>query len=190
MMKTHAAHGFSPFLIMFDSNQMISLIIRSIRNRLMNKILRSIQAKELVEKNRLEAFDNIRFKQKEVQDKRSNVLIGDLAPGPLVMLKNEGILSKLEPLQHGRHFVQGQTSEGNYILENEMGQRLKDTYPLKKLRPYVEHEEDNEPHEEIEKIIERRINKENNRIEYLVKWKNFGDETMNGYLKTSSTTSR
>ena len=88
MMKTHAAHGFSPFLIMFgvEPNDFINyqIDIRPKQTDEQNLFLRSIQAKELTEKTRIEATDNIRFnqiKQKEVQDKRSNVLVGDLAPG-------------------------------------------------------------------------------------------------------------
>ena len=167
-------------MIMFgvEPNDFINFKIDPKQTEEQQLFLRSIQAKNLVEITRPEAMDNIRFKQikqKQIQDDRNNVLVGDLPTGTLVMLKNEGLLSKLEPLHHGRHIVSGRTSEGNYILENALGQKLKDTYPLKKLRPYVEHEDLSEPHVEIEKILEKRINKDNNHIEYLVKWKNFDD---------------
>lgn len=133
--KTHASHGFSPFMIMFgvEPNDFINFKIDPKQTEEQQLFLRSIQAKNLVEITRPEAMDNIRFKQikqKQIQDDRNNVLVGDLPTGTLVMLKSEGLLSKLEPLHHGRHIVSGRTSEGNYILENALGQRLKDTYPL------------------------------------------------------------
>ena len=80
--------------------------------------------------------------------------------------KNEGNLSKLDPLYSGRYTVKRITDGGNYILA--IGDVEQPTsYPAHKLQIIEEDDPEEEPWE-IESIIVRR--KTNGTIEYLIRW--------------------
>ena len=98
------------------------------------------------------------------------------------MIKCEGLLGKLESRYHGRFFIKHQTEDGNYKLLNSLGNEIEKSYPIKKLKPILEDEEiSNKESVEIEKILNKRKNDENDKIEYLVKWK-YLDESENEWV--------
>ena len=80
--------------------------------------------------------------------------------------KNEGNLSKLDPLYSGRYTVKRITDGGNYILA--IGDIEQPTsYPAHKLQ-IIEEDDPEEESWEIESIIDKRTT--NGTIEYLVRW--------------------
>lgn len=140
---------------------------------------RSKQINSLVERIRPEAIENIKTaqeKQKDTQDKRNKPTEDILKPGTPVMIKVEGLRGKLESRYRGRYFVEEQASGGNYRLKNALGEIMKQTFPISKLRPFTEDNERPEDSVEIEEILDKRKNPENDVIEYLVKWKNLSEE--------------
>jgi hypothetical protein len=139
---------------------------------------RSLQINNFVERIRPDAIKNIedaQERQKDIQNKRTKPTEITLKKGTPVMLKVEGLRGKLENRYRGRYFVKEQTSGGNYKLENALGEELKQSFPISKLKPFIEDNNKPEDSVEIEAILDKRKN-EDDIIEYLVKWKNLSDD--------------
>ena len=93
--------------------------------------------------------------------------------GTKVLIKNEGIRKKTDPLYSNKCTVVDTDKNGNYILRNTLGELLDYPIPLHQLKIIQEPEGDNEnPNNimEVQKILMHR--KINGLDEYLVKWKN------------------
>lgn len=102
------------------------------------------------------------------------------------MVKVEGLSGKLEPKFQGRYKVKGIAFGGNYVLESATGKKLKKNYPITKLKPIFEDDNKVEISAEIEHILGKRKNPDNDKIEYLlVKWKDF-DEDQNEWVPTEN----
>jgi hypothetical protein len=61
---------------------------------------------------------------------------------------------------------------GNYKIKNVLGTVLKTVYSLHKLK-VVAAQGDDTPHQEVEKILKHKYNKNKKSCEYFVKWKEF-----------------
>ena len=110
--------------------------------------------------------------QKAIQNSRANLRQEALTPGTRVMLKREGILSKLEARFSGPFLVTRRTANFNYELEDILGNKLKQSYPLHKLK-IADHFDSNVLEDEVDEIVEvldHKFDKDGNF--YLVKWKN------------------
>ena len=101
-----------------------------------------------------------------------------------MFLKIEGLLDKLEPRFRGPYTIHSQLKNGNYKIKNVLGTVLKTVYPLHKFKVVVPQDDDT-PHQEVEKILTHRYNNEEKSYEYFVKWKDF-DEDENSWEPESS----
>ena len=119
--------------------------------------------------------------QKKSQDKRNNVATEPLPNGTQVYIQTQKLQSKLKPLYHGAYTVHGRGTNGNYILVNSLGKRLKNTFPLTHLKPVTP--EDADTGYEIEQILDHKD--EFGTLSYLVKWKDFSD-AHNSWVKESN----
>ena len=99
--------------------------------------LRARQIRLLFESTHQLALINIHDRQigqNINQDGAHNVQIDRLPIGTSVMLKREGLLTKLEARYAGPYTVEGYTGVGNYYLKDATGIKVKDVYPLQKLK--------------------------------------------------------
>lgn len=121
-----------------------------------NLLKRSMQLKELIEFKRESALKNIakaQEKQKKIQNDRTNPTTTELEVGSSVTVKVEGLRGKLENLYRGRYTIRKRTKEGNYKIKNALGEELKESYPINKLKPIEDDVELPTVSAEIEKII-------------------------------------
>jgi hypothetical protein len=148
---------------------------------------RAWEIKDLYENKVPKALESIakkQEKQKEHQDKSHKVQSDQLKIGTQVRVAAKSLArGKLENKYAGPYFVVEVTKNGNYILEDQLHQRLSDTYPLSRLK--IVEEDVSEPVYEIEKIVSHR--KKGDRYEYLVKWKGY-DESENTWEPKESFT--
>ncbi len=110
------------------------------------------------------------------QNNRSKLLRTPLEPGTKVFLKCEGLLGKLDARFSGPIVVVRRTANYNYVLNDILGNELKMSYPLHKLKIATNettgsHNEDE--YGEIKEVIDHESRDGCNW--YLVKWVN-GDE--------------
>lgn len=180
--KTHSTTKFTPFKLLLgvDINDFINYKkVNENMSDVDDLYHRTIQVRDLILNTRPEAMSNIeeaQKRQKDNQNMRTNPIVTPLAEGTPVLLKVEGIRGKLDAKYFGRFFISKQTEGGNYLLKNALGEVVKNSYPISKLKPIVESVDKPETSVEIEKILDDRINKETNQIEYLIKWKDYPDD--------------
>ena len=107
------------------------------KNEIAQILQRGAEIKDLFENKHKAAVENIKknqVKQKQIQDNRSHLLRTTLEPGTKVFLKCEGLLGKLEPRFSGPFIVVRRTANYNYILNDILGNELKQSYPLHKMK--------------------------------------------------------
>ena len=73
-------------------------------------------------------------KQANSQDKNSNIRKDLLPKGTIVLLKNDGLLSKLESRFTGPYIIDGISKLKNYYLRDKTGFVLESAIPLNKLK--------------------------------------------------------
>ena len=135
---------------------------------------RAKEIKQLVEHVHTEAQQVIKdkqVKQKKTQNNAHNITNEPLKIGSKVYIKSLKIQGKLKPKYHGEYTIVGKTNNGNYLLENHLGVRLSQSYPLSQLKAVDKDETDD--HYEVEKILDHKIWR--GKIEYFVKWKGYPD---------------
>lgn len=94
---------------------------------------RAEEIKDLINNKQQHALIKIAEKQVEQkiqQDKRNLTTNKIIAPGTMVMLKNEGLLKKLDDRCKGPFIVEKQTKNYNYLLRDR-----ERTVPRHKLKP-------------------------------------------------------
>jgi hypothetical protein len=96
----------------------------------------------------------------------------NLAIGTTVYIKNDGLLTKLEPRYFGPYTVASITKCGNYKLKNTEIIILHKSYPLEKLKLTKETDNSDQIFT-VEKILDDRIFRRQQ--QYLVKWKGFSE---------------
>jgi hypothetical protein len=89
-----------------------------------------------------------------------------------VYIKNDGLLTKLEPRYFGPYTVASITKCGNYKLKNTENIIFHNSYPLEKLKLTKETDNSDQIFT-VEKILNDRIFRRQQ--QYLVKWKGFSE---------------
>jgi hypothetical protein len=146
------------------------------------------EIKHLVENDLSEAISTIKKKQigqKRQQDARNNPTDSELQPGQTVTIKSMAKGGKLQRKYVGTFKIVRRAKGGNYILENEQGQKFRESLPLSRLKLITNDNKDDQ-YFDIEKILDAR--KKRNKFEYLVKWANH-DESENSWEPEENFTS-
>ena len=173
--RVHTTTGFTPFELMFgrkmnkfenwETKKPLEDVL-ALQNRIdqLHNVINSTQQKALID---IKEHQGI---QKQTQDRKKKILHDDIVPGTFVMIKNEGFLSKLEPKFGGPYKVVRRTKYNNYELVDTNNTPLKRAIPVHKLKIIDYDETKFNEAEEVEKIIDQRVN--GKQKEYLVIWKN------------------
>jgi hypothetical protein len=174
--RVHSTTNLSPFELMFGrrANKFGNWSNMEERNQTAELMKRSSELRTLVEKSiptTIETIKKKQVKQKKTQDKNLKIKLDTLAIGTKVLVKNEGINSKLEPKYKGPYTIKGTTRRKNYILNDLLGNEVEKSYPLHKLKIF-ESEEPKSTSYEVEKVLDHKIDKKGEK-RFLVKWKGF-----------------
>ena len=98
---------------------------------------RAVEIKDLIENDHPSARANIE-KSQEAQRKSQNTqhrITMDLVPiGTKVYISTTGMHNKLYPKYRGPYTVVEYTPGGNYIVANQLNERLQDSFPLQRLK--------------------------------------------------------
>jgi hypothetical protein len=139
--------------------------------------------------------------QRKIQDNSHSIKTNDLLPGQIVYLKEEGMLRKLDPRFGGPYTIVRKNKADNYVLQDALGNVLKDSYPLQKLKfNNLMKSNEIESVGEVVSIISHKDDKSHGRM-YLVKWSTgeeswvktkdfFAVDLINKYHKNMATKSR
>ena len=136
---------------------------------------RAKEIRDLIEKDHVLVKENIeksQESQKKSQNNRTRIEVKRLPIGTKVYVRTRGIGEKLRPKYEGPFTVVEHAGEGNYILENILGERMFDKYPLDRLK--VVPNTDEKDFYEVEKVISHKGAK--GKEKYLVKWKNYSEK--------------
>jgi transposase InsO family protein len=126
--RKHSATKFSPYELLYGIKVNEFTDYRNQLNPnsddIKDLLNRTNQLRNLVQNTRNLAIENIQSAQEiqiQAQNKRFNVTETPLEIGTPVLVKNEGIIGKLEPRYRGKYYVDGQASGGNYKLIDSTG---------------------------------------------------------------------
>ena len=176
--KVHTSTGFTPYELMFGrkinhfENWEVSGELEGDQ-----LIVRTEEIKKLQNRSIPKALENIKDSQKkqaEIQNKNSNIETELLKVGQKVFVKVMAMQDKLQPKFMGPFTIVEITKHNNYILKNELGERMADTYPRSRLK-IINMDANTGTTFIIERIVDVRKTK-NGKYEYIVKWKNYGDK--------------
>jgi hypothetical protein len=99
-------------------------------------------------------------------DSKSKLI--DLSPDSYVMLRKDGRVSKLDPINEGPYKVVGKTKGGTYILQDLEGHLLPRNHPPSALISLSTNPKFAQDSYEVQAILDHR--KAKNGYEYLVRW--------------------
>ena len=165
--------GFCPFELVFGRKpNFFSRIEQESLSDSAILIQRSNEIFNLFENSQPLALKNIseqKEKQRKIQNDRENIQKQKLSIGTMVLIKNEGLLNKLDPKYKGPFIIHAFSKHGNYILKDSTGEIINNSFPLQKLK-VIPYDEEKLNSLEIKKILNHRV--KNNKYEYLVEFKN------------------
>ena len=122
-------------------------------------IQRSNEIFNLFENSQPLALKNIseqKEKQRKIQNDRENIQKQKLSIGTMVLIKNEGLLNKLDPKYKGPFIIHAFSKHGNYILKDSTGEIINNSFPLQKLK-VIPYDEEKLNSLEIKKILNHRV---------------------------------
>lgn len=186
--RIHTVTKYSPFELMYGRkmNFFEDWNNRETMSEIESLLKRTTEIEDLKTDLRQRALINVSDGQRaqmKVQDSRAHkILVDSLKAGTPVFIKNEGILTKLEPRYIGPYKIARRNLIGNYELEDHDGNVLKTSYPIHKLKLIEEPEDMTVESWEVDQVIDSR--QKNNMMEYLVRWKNC-PESDNSWVKES-----
>lgn len=181
--KVHASTGLTPYELIFGRQANTFSEREEVIDLAMNEeavedsiFERSKALRLLIEKTRPQAMKNIEKAQERQQKSRNNEsrLNDSLRIGSQVFIKSLKMESKLQPLYSGPFWVDSITKQGNYWLKTIEGKRLKNSYPVSRLKLTNISQNGSSNIFEVEKILDHKIM--NGRISYFVKWKGYEDD--------------
>lgn len=141
--RIHSSTGYSPYELLFGKkmNEMLcndndkTADQTDTKSSLENRIA---EIKELLDKkihlakNKIEKAQE---RQKVSQDKQNKKLLTPpLKEGDQVLLKNTGLLTKMQPRYSGPYIVSHLTSSGNYWIKTTTGTLLQKSFPITQLK--------------------------------------------------------
>jgi len=182
--KKQATTNYTPFFLMYGrecngfNDYTKSKYDQEVVNETQELENRVKQLKEL-EVEQVKAIKNIEKSQEQQKINQNNAhrITEDLVPiGTKVYVSVMGLHDKLYPKYRGPFTVVGHTNKGNYWVENILHEKMKDAFPLSRLKLVVDGDEEDKKLEgnffRVQKIIGHRLN-DKNEYEYLTKWKDF-----------------
>ena len=192
--KVHETTNISPYQLVFSKrmNHFKDWKIENTNTEELELIQRANEIRnqyESVLPNTLDIIEKKQEKQKKYQNQNQNNLKEPLKIGTMVYIRNMKIKNKLEPLSTGPFKISNQDENGNYILENAKGKKLKGKgYPPCQLIVSTatnanESSITDEENFEVEDILDCKL-KRGIRY-YLVKWKDYSEED-NSWVKESN----
>jgi hypothetical protein len=190
--RVHSSTKFTPFELMFGRamNTFENWTNKLLPNEEAAIVHRGNEIRELVERTHPVALENIgkqQEKQEKIQNNAHNTESEPLPTGQSVYVKNDGLLTKLEPRFRGPYTVVEQTATGNYKLKDATGETVKFSVPRHKIKK-MEKLDNNSESYEVEKILDHKEEPDGS-FKFLVKWKNF-DESENSWVKDSDFNSK
>ena len=175
--RVHSATGHTPFQMMFG-RKMNNFEEYLCTNKSVDLDIRTQEIKALVENTHpqvIKQVENRQEKQKKIQNKRHKINLDKLKKGQKVTIKAKRIQGKLQPTYNGIFTIGEQTKTGNYYLFNEKNEKLKQTFPLSRLKLISTDFSDSDD-EELEVEMIKDVRRRNGKLQYLVKWIGLDDK--------------
>ena len=173
--RVHSVTKMSPYELMFGRpmNQFENWTNEPTKNDAAMLLQRTLEIRKMIDETHnhfMERINEIKEDQKLIQDRRSRLRIAPLESGTRVFIKCEGILNKMDARFSGPFIVVRKTANHNYVLTDVLGNELKMSYPLHKLKIVGSDSHGNEEVDEVIEVLDHRTEDDTNW--YLVKWRN------------------
>ena len=166
--------------VAWPSRQIVNLDDNTIANSIQTRAVEIKRLYSVLHPDTVERIKKTQEVQKQIQNNRTKPIDNILEYGSSVYVRNMHIRNKLAAYAHGCYTVVGRSSNGNYILTNRLGRKMKQTYPLSRLVTVTPDEPIPKDLYLMEKIVDHR--RRRGQLEYFVKWKDFS-ESENSWVR-------